>query len=75
LIAEIDEIVDDLFQQVELTRTHSFGKQLMPVSETDDADDELPDFTDEFPDIGGSDQPALPASETPPEGLPNKSTD
>ena len=75
LIAEIDEIVDDLFKQVELTRTHSFGKQLMPVPETDDDDDELPDFTDEFPDVGGSDQPALPASETPPEGLPNKSTD
>ena len=73
LSAEIDEIVDDLFKHVDLTRTHSFGKQLMPVPDAVDDDDELPDYTDEFPDIEGSDQPALPSSET--EQLPDKSTD
>lgn len=73
LVAEIDEIVDDLFSQVELSRTHSLGRQLVPVSEieTDSDDDDLPDYTDEFPDVTGSDQPALPPADPPSEG--NKS--
>lgn len=67
LVVEVDEIVDDLFAKVELTRTRSFGASLMPQT-MDEAestdDDELPDYTDEFPDAPElQERPALPLGE------------
>jgi hypothetical protein len=58
LAAEVDEIVDDLFKQVQLERKTSFGRVLLPTldSSDDDDDDDL-----ELPDAPGLDGPlALP---------------
>ena len=51
LAGEVDEIVDDLFKKVQLERTTSFGRALLPMQDNttseDDFDDlELPDAPD-----------------------------
>lgn len=44
LAAEVDELVDDLFKKVQLERTTSFGRSLLPLTdELDDDDLELPE--------------------------------
>ena len=60
LAAEVDEIVDDLFKQVQLERKTSFGRVLLPMLDSSDDDDE--DLDDlELPDAPGLDDPlALP---------------
>ena len=60
LAAEVDEIVDDLFKQVQLERKTSFGRMLLPMLDSsDDDDDDLDDL--ELPDAPGHDDPlALP---------------
>ena len=60
LAAEVDEIVDDLFKQVQLERKTSFGRMLLPMLDSsDDDDDDLDDL--ELPDAPGLDDPlALP---------------
>lgn len=67
LVTEVDEIVDDLFVQVDLQRNRSFGASLLPqVAEESDPseDDDIPDFTDEFPDASElQDSKALPPGE------------
>ncbi len=68
LVAEVDEIVDDIFGQVELTRSRSFGASLLPQTEDPEAenpdeDDELPDYTDEFPEFQDPETPALPPTD------------
>ena len=61
LASEVDEIVDDLFKQVQLERRTSFGRFLLPQKSEDSEDDlddlELPDA----PDV--DDQLALPPAE------------
>ena len=49
LAAEVDEIVDDLFQKVQIERKTSFGHALLPITESRDDHDELDDL--EPPDI------------------------
>ena len=67
LVTEVDEIVDDLFVQVDLQRNRSFGASLLPqVAEESDSseDDDIPDFTDEFPDASElQEAKALPPGE------------
>jgi hypothetical protein len=68
LVTEVDEIVDDLFGQVQLERSRSFGASLMPqVSDSEEIpseDDDIPDYTDEFPDASEfQDIQALPPSD------------
>lgn len=59
LAAEVDEIVDDLFKQVQLERKTSFGRVLLPMLDSSDDDDDLDDL--ELPDAPGlDDQLALP---------------
>lgn len=61
LAAEVDEIVDDLFNKVQLERRTSFGRTLLPMTDSDD-DDDLDDL--ELPDAPGlDDQLALPPGE------------
>lgn len=49
LAEEVDEIVDDLFQKVQIERKTSFGHALLPITESRDDHDELDDL--ELPDI------------------------
>ena len=56
LAAEVDELVDDLFKKVQLERTTSFGRSLLPLTdESDDDDLELPEEI-----VSDSAIPALP---------------
>ena len=56
LAAEVDELVDDLFKKVQLERTTSFGRSLLPLTdELDDDDLELPEEI-----VSDSTIPALP---------------
>jgi hypothetical protein len=68
LVTEVDEIVDDLFGQVSLERSRSFGASLIPqVLDDDEAagddDDDLPDYTDEVDASEFQDPKALPPGE------------
>jgi hypothetical protein len=61
LATEVDEIVDDLFKKVQLERRTSFGRPLLPMTDSED-DDDLDDL--ELPDAPGvNDQLALPPGE------------
>lgn len=64
LAAEVDEIVDDLFRRVQIERTTSFGRALLPTGDSsNDGSDEIDDL--EEPDTSEYDsQLALPPSET-----------
>lgn len=56
LATEVDELVDDLFKKVQLERTTSFGRSLLPLTdEFDDDDLELPEEI-----VSDSTIPALP---------------
>jgi hypothetical protein len=62
LAEEVDEIVDDLFQKIQLERKTSFGRALVPAKEDPDDDNDLDDL--ELPDAPGlEDQLALPPGE------------
>jgi hypothetical protein len=63
LSAEVDEIVDDLFNKLQLERRTSFGRALLPMRDSEeDDDDDLDDL--ELPDAPGlDDQLALPPGE------------
>ena len=62
LAEEVDEIVDDLFQKIQLERKTSFGRALLPATEDPDDDNDLDDL--ELPDAPGlEDQLALPPGE------------
>ncbi len=62
LAEEVDEIVDDLFQKIQLERKTSFGRALLPATEDPDDDNDLDDL--ELPDaLGLEDQLALPTSQ------------
>ena len=63
LAAEVDEIVDDLFRRVQIERTTSFGRALLPMGDSsNDGADEIDDL--EEPDTSEYDsQLALPPSE------------
>jgi len=62
LAEEVDEIVDDLFQKIQLERKTSFGRSLLPATEDPDDDNDLDDL--ELPDAPGlEDQLALPPGE------------
>lgn len=68
LVTEVDEIVDDLFGQVGLQRSRSFGASLIPQAldddeATGDGDDDLPDYTDEVDASEFQDAKALPPGE------------
>ena len=62
LAAEVDEIVDDLFNKVQLERKNSFGRVLLPMTDHSGADEDDDDLDDlELPDAPGLDDPlALP---------------
>jgi len=62
LVAEVDEIVDDLFQKVQLERKSSVGRSLLPTTDSEDGHDGLDDL--ELPDAPViDDQLALPPAE------------
>lgn len=62
LAEEVDEIVDDLFQKIQLERKTSFGRALLPATEDKDDDNDLDVL--ELPDAPGlEDQFALPPGE------------
>jgi hypothetical protein len=62
LAEEVNEIVDDLFQKIQLERKTSFGRALLPATDDKDDDDDLDDL--ELPDAPGlEDQFALPPGE------------
>ena len=59
LAAEVDEIVDDLFNKVKLERKTSVGRALLPTTENHSDHDDLEDI--ELPDAPAiDDQLALP---------------
>jgi len=62
LAAEVDEIVDDLFNKVQLERKNSFGRVLLPMTDHSGADEDDDDLDElELPDAPGLDDPlALP---------------
>ena len=62
LAEEVDELVDDLFKKVQLERTTSFGRSLLPTVDDDGFDDDDLDLPDEI--IEEPDVPALPPSES-----------
>ena len=66
LASEVDEIVDDLFSRVQIERTTSFGRALLPRgdSSNDETDDLEEPYDLEEPDTLGNDgQLALPPVE------------
>jgi hypothetical protein len=66
LASEVDEIVDDLFSRVQIERTTSFGRALLPMggSSNDETDDSEETDDLEEPDTSGNDgQLALPPGE------------
>ena len=48
LAGEVDEIVDDLFKKVQLERTTSFGRALLPMQDNTTSEDDFDDL--ELPD-------------------------
>lgn len=64
LASEVDEIVDDLFEQVGLERSRSFGRALLPqIDDEDDNFDDIPD-PDPEPETPENDETlALPPGE------------
>ena len=66
LASEVDEIVDDLFSRVQIERTTSFGRALLPMGDSSihEADDSEETDDSEEPDTSGNDgQLALPPGE------------
>ena len=62
LAGEVDEIVDDLFKKVQLERTTSFGRALLPMQDTTTSEDDFDDL--ELPDAPDIDESlALPPAE------------
>lgn len=62
LVTEVDEIVDDLFQKVQLERKSSVGRTLLPTTDSKGGHDDLDDL--ELPDAPLiDDQLALPPAE------------
>jgi len=62
LAGEVDEIVDDLFKKVQLERTTSFGRALLPMQDTTTSEDDFDGL--ELPDAPDSDESlALPPAE------------
>lgn len=62
LVTEVDEIVDDLFQKVQLERKSSVGRTLLPTTYSEGGHDDLDDL--ELPDAPLiDDQLALPPAE------------
>ncbi len=65
LAAEVDKIVDDLFQKVQLECKSSVGRALLATADSEDSHDDLDDLDDlELPDAPViDDQLALPPAE------------
>ena len=62
LAGEVDEIVDDLFKKVQLERTTSFGRALLPMQDNTTSEDDFDDL--ELPDAPDIDESlALPPTE------------
>ena len=62
LAGEVDEIVDDLFKKVQLERTTSFGRALLPMQDNTTSEDDFDDL--ELPDAPDIDESlALPPVE------------
>ena len=62
LAGEVDEIVDDLFKKVQLERTTSFGRALLPMQDNTISEDDFDDL--ELPDAPEIDESlALPPAE------------
>lgn len=62
LAGELDEIVDDLFKKVQLERTTSFGRALLPMQDNTTSEDDFDDL--ELPDAPDIDESlALPPAE------------
>lgn len=62
LAGEVDEIVDDLFKKVQLERTTSFGRALLPMQDNTTSEDDFDDL--ELPDAPDIDESlALPPAE------------
>ena len=62
LAGEVDEIVDDLFKRVQLERTTSFGRALLPMQDNTTSEDDFDDL--ELPDAPEIDESlALPPAE------------
>ena len=62
LAGEVDEIVDDLFKKVQLERTASFGRALLPMQDNTISEDDFDDL--ELPDAPEIDESlALPPAE------------
>lgn len=62
LAGEVDEIVDDLFKKVQLERTTSFGRALLPMQDNTTSEDDFDDL--ELPDAPDVDESlALPPAE------------
>ena len=62
LAGEVDEIVDDLFKKVQLERTTSFGRALLPMQDNSISEDDFDDL--ELPDAPEIDESlALPPAE------------
>ena len=62
LAGEVDEIVDDLFKKVQLERTTSFGRALLPMQDDTISEDDFDDL--ELPDASEIDESlALPPAE------------
>ena len=62
LAGEVDEIVDDLFKKVQLERTTSFGRALLPMQDNTTSEDDFDDL--ELPDASEIDESlALPPAE------------
>ena len=62
LAGEVDEIVDDLFKKVQLERTTSFGRALLPMQDNATSEDDFDDL--ELPDAPDIDESlALPPAE------------
>ena len=62
LAGEVDEIVDDLFKKVQLERTTSFGRALLPMQDNTISEDDFDDL--ELPDTSEIDESlALPPAE------------
>lgn len=62
LAGEVDEIVDDLFKKVQLERTTSFGRALLPMQDNTTSEDDFDDL--ELPDAPEIDESlALPPAE------------
>lgn len=66
LVAEIDEIVDDLFKKAQLDRKGSVGRSLLPVSEDPSDEDDISELEQPDP-VNVQEQLALPSDTEPPD--------